>query len=63
MRDDEAQCERWLWLETAERTPVMYCGSEITACVNLLSLELAGVKSARLYPGRTLAVPTFQEGQ
>jgi thiosulfate/3-mercaptopyruvate sulfurtransferase len=29
----------------------MYCGSGVTACVNLLSLELAGIRDARLYPG------------
>jgi len=51
LRDAEAQRERWSWLETTEQQPVIYCGSGITACVNLLSLELAGVKGARLYPG------------
>jgi thiosulfate/3-mercaptopyruvate sulfurtransferase len=44
-----AQARRWSGLETSEM--VVYCGSGITACVNLLSLELAGVKGARLYPG------------
>lgn len=29
---------------------VVYCGSGVTACVNLLSLQLAGLK-AKLYPG------------
>ncbi len=49
--DAEAQRERWSWLEESEQTPVMYCGSGITACVNLLSMEVAGLKGARLYPG------------
>lgn len=49
--DDESQRKRWLWVEKTEQQPVVYCGSGITACVNLLSLELAGVKGARLYPG------------
>ena len=30
---------------------VMYCGSGVTACQNLLALEHAGVSGARLYPG------------
>lgn len=30
---------------------VMYCGSGVTACHNLLALEHAGVSGARLYPG------------
>lgn len=30
---------------------VMYCGSGVTACHNLLALEHAGLTGARLYPG------------
>ena len=30
---------------------VAYCGSGVSACVNLLALELAGLAGARLYPG------------
>ena len=30
---------------------IVYCGSGVTACVNLLSLELAGFKNTKLYPG------------
>jgi thiosulfate/3-mercaptopyruvate sulfurtransferase len=30
---------------------IVYCGSGVTACVNLFSLHLAGIESARLYPG------------
>ena len=30
---------------------VMQCGSGITACHNLLALEIAGLRGARLYPG------------
>lgn len=29
----------------------VYCGSGVTACHDLLALELAGVGSAALYPG------------
>jgi thiosulfate/3-mercaptopyruvate sulfurtransferase len=43
------------WLQTAAGTEpdrlVCYCGSGVTACHNLLALERAGVKGARLYPG------------
>jgi thiosulfate/3-mercaptopyruvate sulfurtransferase len=30
---------------------VSYCGSGVTACHNLLAMEIAGLKGARLYPG------------
>jgi thiosulfate/3-mercaptopyruvate sulfurtransferase len=30
---------------------VMYCGSGVTACHNLLSLEVAGLSGARIFPG------------
>ena len=30
---------------------LVYCGSGVTACVNLLSLELAGIKTSKLYAG------------
>lgn len=30
---------------------VMYCGSGVTACANLLALEHAGLSGGRLYPG------------
>ncbi|GMR22753.1 MAG: sulfurtransferase [Acidobacteriota bacterium] len=30
---------------------VSYCGSGITACHNLLAMEVAGIRGARLYPG------------
>ena len=30
---------------------VMYCGSGVTACHNLLAMEHAGLSGARLYPG------------
>ena len=43
--------------ELAERfadvgtAPIVYCGSGVTACHNLLAMERAGVRGARLYPG------------
>lgn len=36
---------------TEESRVVCYCGSGVTACHNLLALELAGLPGARLYPG------------
>ncbi|MDK2123668.1 sulfurtransferase [Parachitinimonas caeni] len=43
------------WQDVIGDTPtaqlVMQCGSGITACHNLLSLELAGISGVRLYPG------------
>lgn len=46
----EAQRERLAMLPP-DRELVVYCGSGVTACVNLLALELAGYRGARLYPG------------
>jgi thiosulfate/3-mercaptopyruvate sulfurtransferase len=30
---------------------IMYCGSGITACLNILACEYAGLPGSRLYPG------------
>ena len=30
---------------------VSYCGSGVSACHNLLAMEVAGLRGARLYPG------------
>jgi thiosulfate/3-mercaptopyruvate sulfurtransferase len=32
-------------------SPVVYCGSGVTACHDLIALELAGFEDGRLYPG------------
>lgn len=45
----QQQINRWQQLEKQEI--MVYCGSGVTACVNLLSLELAGINKAKLYPG------------
>jgi thiosulfate/3-mercaptopyruvate sulfurtransferase len=31
--------------------PIMYCGSGVTACANLLAMEIAGLDEGMLYPG------------
>jgi thiosulfate/3-mercaptopyruvate sulfurtransferase len=46
----EAQQRRWAAI-SAELEPIVYCGSGVTACVNIFSLELAGIQGAKLYPG------------
>ncbi len=49
IKSDDMQRKRWEHLSQRENL-VVYCGSGVTACVNLLSLELSGIK-AKLYPG------------
>ncbi|MBH8551356.1 sulfurtransferase [Nostocaceae cyanobacterium CENA357] len=41
---------RWQKLQNAEEI-LVYCGSGVTACVNLLSLEIAGIHTGKLYAG------------
>lgn len=42
--------ERWKRIRGAEPITV-YCGSGVTACVSLFSMELANIENAKLYPG------------
>jgi thiosulfate/3-mercaptopyruvate sulfurtransferase len=44
------QQQRWAAI-APDLDPIVYCGSGVTACVNLLSLELAGITGGKLYPG------------
>lgn len=44
------QSQRWEKIKEAEEI-IVYCGSGVTACVNLLSLELAEIHHAQLYGG------------
>ncbi|TNF06591.1 MAG: sulfurtransferase [Gammaproteobacteria bacterium] len=46
----EQQQQQWETLGPLDN-PVVYCGSGVTACVDLLSLTLTGVPNARLYSG------------
>lgn len=50
IRSVPEQQQRWAELADTEEI-VVYCGSGVTACVNLLSLEVAGISNAKLYPG------------
>ncbi|MBD2136560.1 sulfurtransferase [Anabaena sp. FACHB-1237] len=44
------QSQRWSNIKSAKEI-LVYCGSGVTACVNLLSLELAGINTGKLYAG------------
>lgn len=50
VRSTSAQKQRWAQLEIGAEI-IVYCGSGVTACVNLLSLEIAGIPDAKLYVG------------
>lgn len=43
--------EEWSALLPDARRAIMQCGSGVTACHNLLALEVAGLPGAALYPG------------
>ena len=47
-RDTAELVERFAGLGTS---PIVYCGSGVTACHNLLAMSVAGINQARLYPG------------
>lgn len=49
-RPPSEQQQRWTQLDPNDEI-IVYCGSGVTACVNLLSLEMAGIPTAKLYPG------------
>jgi thiosulfate/3-mercaptopyruvate sulfurtransferase len=44
------QGDRWRDVKNAQDA-IVYCGSGVTACVNLLSLKLAGIETGKLYAG------------
>lgn len=50
LRPQSAQSDRWQELKGAEEI-IVYCGSGVTACVDLLSLQLAGINTGKLYVG------------
>jgi thiosulfate/3-mercaptopyruvate sulfurtransferase len=46
----QQQQELWANYQQADEI-IVYCGSGVTACVNLFSLHLAGIEQVKLYPG------------
>lgn len=50
LRPQAEQSDRWQQLKGAEEI-IVYCGSGVTACVNLLSLQIAGIDPGKLYVG------------
>ena len=49
-RPKEELADRFRAVESGARV-IVYCGSGVTACNNLLALEIAGHRGAQLYPG------------
>lgn len=49
-KNTEAQRTRFADLQPDDRL-IVYCGSGVTACPNVLALEEAGFKNVRLYAG------------
>lgn len=62
VRSVEAQRERWEALRSAQEI-LVYCGSGVTACVNLLSLELAGIQTGKLYAGSWSDWCSYEKGE
>ena len=50
LKPQEVQLKIWQDYQDAEEI-IVYCGSGVTACVNLLSLAVAGIGNTKLYPG------------
>jgi thiosulfate/3-mercaptopyruvate sulfurtransferase len=50
MRSPQDLRTHWSDIATANEI-IVYCGSGVTACVNLLALETAGIQSGKLYVG------------
>lgn len=50
LHSSSEQQQRWQALQGKQEL-ILYCGSGVTACTNLLSLAIAGVETAKLYPG------------
>ena len=50
LKPKQAQQQLWQDYKNAEEI-IVYCGSGVTACVNLFSLNVAGIENTKLYPG------------
>jgi thiosulfate/3-mercaptopyruvate sulfurtransferase len=52
LKSKQAQQQLWKDYQEAKISEIIvYCGSGVTACVNLFSLSLAGINNTKLYPG------------
>ncbi len=59
-----AHIARWKSLPLQARTTldiIVYCGSGVSACVNILSLIIAGKERVHLYPGSWSDWCSFEE--
>ena len=61
LRPVTEQRDRWSEVAPAQEI-LVYCGSGVTACVNLLSLELAGLNQGKLYAGSWSDWCSYLEG-
>ena len=50
LKSKKVQQQQWDDYKDAEEI-IVYCGSGVTACVNLFSLSMAGIRNIKLYPG------------
>ncbi len=50
LRSEDFHRERWARIGPDDDV-IVYCGSGVTAAVNLLSMEVAGIRGAKLYAG------------
>lgn len=59
--DPKRQAQRWEKFSPETSELVVYCGSGVTACVNLLSLAVQGITHAKLYAGSWSDWCTYQK--
>lgn len=50
IKPEKALSERWNQLPN-DKDWIVYCGSGVTACANILSMYIAGFETMKLYPG------------
>lgn len=62
LRPLQEQQQLWTEYQRAEEI-IVYCGSGVTACVNLFSLHLAEIEQVKLYPGGWSDWCSYSRGQ
>jgi thiosulfate/3-mercaptopyruvate sulfurtransferase len=62
VRSPQEQSQRWQALPSAAEY-IVYCGSGVTACVNLLAMHIAGIAGGRLYAGSWSDWCSYPENQ